>query len=219
MEEVRSIQVKIDDYIREEDKIRALKSYYGFFCEMYGNRRLPFICKDVDYTMNPTKLVDKFDANLQEAIKAIRQGNNSPLIKIINLVDINGNTIALGRLRVTQNYHYNSDEGFKVLEPIVSLHSMHLGEIVFLGVPPILVADCYKYILEAFEEYAISHDITTLSIETLKDGTLLENVASSLGYSYDKSYAEVDRGYRTIILEKKLELEKGEEFGRNRTRK
>ena len=219
MEEIKKIQVKIGDYIREEDKIKALKAYYAFFNVMYGNRRLSFLGKDVDYTMNPTKFVDRYDANLQEAIKTVKQANNSPIIKVIILVDENDNTIALARFKVTKHYQYNNGERFESFVPIISSHSMHLGDMVFLDVPPILVVDCYKSIISAFEEYAISNNVTNLSMETLQEGTLLKDVALDCGYNYDESYAEVDRSYRTIILDKKLQLEKGEDFGRNRTRK
>lgn len=225
-------------YIEKKDKFESedikivLEAYYRFFEDMYGKRRIPFVKKNIDFSVNPDSFVDKYDANLRAAINAVTTPSNDPNFSVLYVKDDEGNLIAVARVKLETEeklgdliYGDPNYPDATVVRYLESHNYIHLADAIILeNVTMEEGRNIYKAILEYIDTDFLEDKkgFIYLSVEIPIFDDLLVSAAITCGYERPEKNKLSDFSFRTFVLEKCSYLrnkEKGEDFARNRTYK
>lgn len=190
----------IEDGIRAENVKDVLRGYYNLLVKM--NRMSRISLSEPEFTLTPTRWVDKMDGNLTDAIHIVKEINMDDTLRVLNLYGESGELMAMARFRETPESH-----------------ELHIGDII-----PIAdvsnMEEVYASIIRELMQHAKEFDLENMFLEVpLADGTL-KIAATALGFVYNDKDNQDKVRFRTIILRRNaLEEFKEDTYGRYRTNK
>lgn len=204
------MKFEIKESIDEKNLEDVLKGYYHFFEKMYGKSRVPLIKKDVEYSLEPKSVIDKNDGNLIEAIKTIKELNETPELYSLNILDEEDNLIAMARFKVNSSEEEHEEKIFKV----------HVGEILLLKSVSVLEAkEIYESVLNYLVEYMKNFgEEFDIYVEVLKNDSDSIYLIENAGYKFEEDINYNIREYRTVLLKKHITLENEKLDERNSSR-
>lgn len=194
----------IEEQIHPEHTEAILRAYYALLVNMNRPTRRGFIPTEPEFTMNPTRWVDKTDENLQGAIDMVRRTNLDDSIRILNLYGENSDLIAMARF-----VEYPEEQ-----ELVVS------DIVVFPEVDMKKLLELYEDMIRELMQHAKEFDLDTMLVEVPTSSGAIKVAAEALGFRYTTKNNVDGYRFRTILLEKNVLEEKiGDDFGRYRISK
>lgn len=191
----------IEEQIHPEQTKAILRAYYVLCANMNKPSIRSFLPTEPEFTMTPTRWIDKTDENLQGAIDIVRQTNLYDSIRILNLYGENKDLIAMAR------FVEYPEKNELVVADIIILPEMDMQKTLEL----------YKSMIRELMQHAKESDLDMMLIEVPTCNGTIKVAAEALGFHYTPNNNVDGCRFHTILLEKNVLEEKiGDEYGRYR---